>query len=125
MKAILVAALFSLGATGTLSAAALIDVGGGFAYAPVGNGQCQILLDAKNGQPIVEVRKNEPSNKVIVIGTSKECPKGYDNYRINRLVSGQESGFIYTGFYDNGRRLYIYRKSGSNFTFRYGPNPKK
>lgn len=122
MKAILVAALFSLSAAGTLSAAGLTDLGGGFAYTPVGSGQCQILFDAKYGQPVFETSRRSPP-KVIVIGTSKACPSEYEGYQVTRLAHGQTDGFIYTGFSNGGRRLSIYRKIGSNFTFRYGPRP--
>lgn len=124
MKAILVAALFSLGATGTLSAAGPTDQGGGFAYTPVGNGQCQVLFDAKYGQPVFQTSRTAPS-KVVVIGVNKECPKEYNGYKVTRLAAGQTNGFIYTGVSDNGRRIHIYRKAGSNFTFRYGPTPQK
>ncbi|PKR89654.1 hypothetical protein CXZ10_09850 [Pleomorphomonas diazotrophica] len=123
MKAIIVAALFSLGVTGTVSAAGMTDLGGGFAYAPVGSGQCQVLFDAKYGQPIFRTSKREPS-RVVVVGTKKECPKEYNGYKITRLAAGQANGFIYTGVTDAGRRLHVYRKIGSNFTFKVGPKPQ-
>lgn len=124
MKAIFVAVLFFLGATGSLSAAGLTDLGGGFAYAPVGNGNCQVLFDAKYGQPILQTSKRGPS-KVILIGNNKECPKEYEGYSVTRFSTGQASGFIYTGLTNAGRRIHIYRKVGSSFTFKFGPNPKK
>ncbi len=124
MKAFIVATLFSLAATGTLSAAGTTDLGGGFAYSAIGNGQCQVLLDAKSGQPVFQTSRRAPS-KVVLIGTKKECPREYSGYRVTRLMAGQTNSFIYTGVTDEGRRLYIYRKIGSNFTFRSGPTPQK
>jgi hypothetical protein len=124
MKTIAIAALFSLAATGALSAAEMADLGGGFAYAPVGSGQCHVLIDTKSSQPIFQTSKRDPS-RVVLIGSGKECPKEYNGYKITRLASGQSSGFIYTGLTDEGRRLHVYRKIGSNFTFTYGPKPKK
>jgi len=124
MKAILVAALFSLGATGTLSAAGPNDLGGGFAYTPVGNGQCQVLFDAKYGQPVFQTSKRAPS-KVVMIGNKRECPNEYNGHKVTRLAAGQVNGFIFTGTSDVGRRFNIYRKIGSNFTFTLGPVPQK
>lgn len=122
MKVILVAAFFSLGAISAASAAGLSDLGGGFAYAPVGNGQCQVLMDAKYGQPILQTSKRYPS-KAVLIGNKKDCPKEFNGLKVTRLAAGQPNGYIYTGVSDNGRRLHIYRKIGSTFTFRSGPKP--
>lgn len=123
MKTIIVAALFSLGVTGTGSAAEMTDLGGGFAYAPVGSGQCQVLFDAKYGQPVFQTSKRGPS-RVVMVGTKKECPQEYEGYKRTRLAAGQANGFIYTGISDNGRRLHVYRKIGSYFTFKSGPKPQ-
>jgi len=124
MKAIIVAALFSFGAIGTVSAASMTDLGGGFAYAATGDGNCQVLVDAKTGQPIIRANKRSPS-QIVLIGTKKDCPIEYKGYKVTRLLSGQTNGFIYTGLSTSGRRMHIYRKIGSNFTFRAGPIPKK
>lgn len=120
MKSILVAALFSMAAVSSVYAAEMTDLGGGFAYAPTGNGQCQVLMDAKYGQPILRTSRRDPS-RVVIVGSKKECPKEYNGYKVSRLASGQTNGFIFTGVADNGRRLHIYRKIGSNFTFKLGP----
>lgn len=124
MKTILSAVLFSIAAMGTVSAAGLTDMGGGFAYSPIGDGRCQVLTDVKSGQPILQTSKRSPS-KVVLIGTGKDCPKEYAGYEVIRIISGRIDGFIYTGVFSNHRRLYIYRKFGSNFSFRYETPAKK
>lgn len=97
---------------------------GGFSYRPVGSGQCRILFDDKYMQPVFEISKTAPP-KVVFVGTKTECPTEFSGYKGTRIMDGKESGFIYTGVFDSGRRLHIYRKMGSRFTFRYGPSPKR
>lgn len=122
MKAILAAVLFSLGATSGLSAASVTDIGGGFGYMPTGSGNCQLLYDTKYNQPIYQFSRTSDS-KVVVIGTYKQCPKEYNGYKATRLTSGQTNGFIFSGVSGAGRKLHIYRKTGSYFTFKLGPKP--
>lgn len=124
MKAVIIAALVSLGTVNTLSAEVMTDLGGGFSYVATGNGQCQVLFDSKYGNPVLRTSKRGPT-KIILVGTRKDCPKEYNGYSTTRLSSGQANGFIYNGVTAWGQRLHIYRKIGSNFTFTLGPSPKK
>jgi len=124
MKVLVIANVLFLSATSGLFAAESSNSSGGFGYVPVGNGQCQILADAKYEKPVFEASKRAPS-KVVMIGSKTDCPTDYKGYKVNRLASGQVDGFVYNGVQDSGRKVYILRKFGSDFTFRYGPAPKK
>lgn len=124
MKVPMIANILFLSATSGLFAAESANSSGGFAYVSVGNGQCQILADAKYGQPVFETSKRAPP-KVVMIGPKTDCPSDYKEYKVNRLASGQVDGFVYKGLQDSGRKVSIYRKFGSSFNFGYGPAPKK
>lgn len=123
MKVIILANVLLLSAINVLYAAETTNSSGGFGYVPIGNGQCQVLVDAKTVKPVFETSKRAAS-KIVMIGAKTDCPSDYNGYKVNRMASGVVNGFIYTGSQDNGRKVYIYRKMGSDFTFRYGPNPK-
>lgn len=123
IRTVVAGAFLTLAAPSTLLAQGVTDLGGGFAYAPVGNGQCRVLLDAKSGQPVLQTSKSAPS-KVVLVGSGKECPKTYSDYAATRIASGAVSQYVFNGQTDNGRRLFIVRKTGSTFAFRYGPNPR-
>lgn len=120
MKVLIIAGILSISTVGTLSAAE----SGGFGYVSVGSGQCQVLVDARSGTPVLETSKRAPS-KVILIGAKGECPGEYNGYKVNRMASGFVSGFIFNAAQDSGRKVYIFRKMGSNFMFRYASVPKK
>lgn len=124
MKSLILANVLFLGSASALFAAESANSSGGFGYVPIGNGQCQILVDAKYEQPIFETSKRAPP-KVVMIGSKSDCPGNYKDYKVNRLASGQVDGFIFRGLQDSGRKVFIYRKIGSSFTFGYGPAPKK
>lgn len=124
MKVLIAANIFFFSITAVFSAAQAANSSGGFGYVPTGNGQCQILVDARTVKPVLEASKRAPS-KIVMIGTKTDCPSDYKGTKVNRLASGLVDGFIYNGVQDSGRKVYIYRKMGSNFAFRYGPNPKK
>lgn len=124
MKILIAANILFLSAMGAASATEAANSNGGFGYVSVGTGQCQVLADAKYEKPVFETSKRAP-DKVVLVGPKADCPSEYNGYKVNRLASGAVNGFIYNGIQDNGRKVYIYRKSGSNFTFRYGPAPKK
>ncbi|MBS1166632.1 MAG: hypothetical protein H6R00_2657 [Proteobacteria bacterium] len=124
MKVLIIANILFLSATSGVFAAESANSSGGFGYVPVGSGQCQILSDAKYEQPVFQTRKRAPP-KVVMIGPKTDCPSDYKGYKVSRLASGQVDGFIFKGLPDSGRKVLIYRKFGSSFTFGYGPVPKK
>ena len=124
MKIFVVANILFLCAVNVLSAAEISNSSGGFGYVPIGDGRCQVLVDATTMKPVFETSKRAAS-KIVMIGSKADCPSDYSGFKVNRMASGSVSGFIYTGTQDNGRKVYIYRRMGSAFTFRYGPNPKK
>ncbi|WP_370677724.1 hypothetical protein [Pleomorphomonas sp. PLEO] len=124
MKVLIVANILFLSTTGALFAAGTSNSSGGFGYVPIGTGQCQVLADAKYEKPVFETSKRAPP-KVVMIGTKTDCPGEYQGFKVNRLASGSVDGFIFKGLQDSGRKVFIYRKFGSSFTFGYGPAPKK
>lgn len=124
MKVLMIANMLFLSATSSLFAAETSHSSGGFGYVPIGNGQCQVLADAKYEKPVLETSKRAPS-KVVMIGSKTDCPGDYNGYKVNRMASGFVDGFIYHGVQESGRKVFIYRNFGPQFTFRYGPNPKK
>lgn len=124
MNKAIIACLFSVAATNIVSASDLIDVGGGFAYSPLGERNCQVLFDPKYNKPILQKSTRNPP-KAVLIGSSKDCPKEYDGYKVTRLAAGQPAGHIYVGVTDDGRRLNAYRRAGSDFTVRLAPKKNK
>lgn len=124
MKYIIAANILFFSAIAALSTAQAASSSGGFGYVPIGNGQCQVLVDASNVQPIFETSKRAAA-KIVMIGAKADCPTQYNGYKVNRIATGFVDGFIYNGAQDSGRKVYIYRKMGSAFTFKYGPAVKK
>lgn len=124
MKVIIAASVVFFGTIGALSAAEPTNSSGGFGYVPVGNGQCQVLVDAKSAKPIFETSKRAPS-KIVLIGSKADCPAEYNGYKVSRMASGFVDSYVYHGVQDNGRKVFVVRKFGSNFTFKYGPKPQK
>lgn len=124
MKVFVAASIALFGTVTVSSAAEPSNSSGGFGYVAVGSGQCQVLVDAKSAKPIFQTSKTGPA-KVVMIGSKADCPADFNDYKVNRFASGFVDSYVYHGVLDNGRKVFIVRKFGSDFTFRYGPEPKK